>query len=163
MKLIGFTNSNFQSNYDDNKSMSDFMFILNGGVICWKSFKQHTMADLVCEVEYIAAFDVAKKAVWLQKFISELEVAPSLDGPILLYYNSTGTIDQAKKLKFHQHTKHILHPYHLVWEIVDRDDVNLQKIDRKKNLADLFTKALSVKEFKDHKIKMDIRYCTDWP
>ena len=39
---------------------------------------------------------------------------------------------------------------------MDRGDVNLQKIDGKKNLADPFTKALNVKEFEDHKLKMDI-------
>ena len=41
---------------------------------------------------------------------------------------------------------------------MDRDDVNLQKINGKDNLADLLTKALVVKEFEDHKMKMGIRY-----
>ena len=45
---------------------------------------------------------------------------------------------------------------------MDRDDVDLQKIDEKKNLVNPFTKALMVKEFENHKMKMDIRYCTDW-
>ena len=44
------------------------------------------MADSVCEAEYITASDAEKEAVWLQKFIDELGVAPSIDGPILLYY-----------------------------------------------------------------------------
>ena len=54
------------------------------------------MADSVREVEYIAASDVVKKAMWLRKFITELRVAPSLNGPILLYYDSTGAIAQVK-------------------------------------------------------------------
>ena len=41
--------------------------------------------------------------------------------------------------------------YHLVREIVNQDDVELQKIDGKKNLADPFTKALGIKEFDDFK------------
>ena len=45
---------------------------------------------------------------------------------------------------------------------MDRGDVDLQKIDGKENLADPFTKVLSVKEFNDYKLKMGIRYCTDW-
>ena len=45
---------------------------------------------------------------------------------------------------------------------MNRDDVELQKIDRKKNLTNPFTKALSVKEFEDYKIKMGIQYYTDW-
>ena len=41
-------------------------------------------------------------------------------------------------------------------------DIDLQKINEKKNLADLFTKALAIKEFDNHKSKMDIRYCAEW-
>ena len=43
LKLMGFTNFNFQSDHDDSKSISDYIFTLNGGVICWKSSKQHTV------------------------------------------------------------------------------------------------------------------------
>ena len=45
---------------------------------------------------------------------------------------------------------------------MDRGDVDLQKIDGKENLTDLFTKVLDVKKFDDHKLKMGIRYYTDW-
>ena len=107
-------------------------------------------------------FDAAKEAVWLSKFIGELGVSSSLDGPVLLYCDSTGIITQAKEPKSHQHTKHILHHDQLIQEIIDRDDVDHQKIDGKKNLTDPFTKALSVKEVEDHKMKMDIQYCIDW-
>ena len=60
------------------------------------------MADSVCEVEYIAASDAAKEAVKLRKFITKLDVAPSLNDPVLLYYDSTGAIAQAKEPKAHQ-------------------------------------------------------------
>ena len=89
-------------------------------------------------------------------------MAPSIDGPILLYCDSTGAITQVNEPKFHQRTKHILHRYYLVREIIDWDDIKLQKIDGKMNLADPFTKALEIKEFEDQKWKMGIRYYSDW-
>ena len=52
--------------------MSGFIFILNGEAVCWKSSKQHTVADFVGEAEYVAASDAAKEVVWLRKFITEL-------------------------------------------------------------------------------------------
>ena len=119
------------------------------------------MVDSICEVKYIAASDATKEAVWLRKFISELGVAPSVDGPILLYCDNTGAIAQAKEPRSHQCTKHILRRCHLIWKIVNRGDVDLQKIDGRKNLANLFTKALEIKEFDDHKSKIDIRYYID--
>ena len=96
------------------KVCRDLFFTLYGGAICWKSSKQHTVADSVCEAEYVTASDVAKEVVWLRKFIIELRVAPSLVGPVLLYCDSSGAIAQAKKSKAHQRTKHILRRYHLI-------------------------------------------------
>ena len=89
--------------------MSEYIYILNGRAICWQSFKQYTVADSTYEVEYITASDATKEAVWLRKFINKLGVEPSLDGPVLLYYDSTGAIAQAKESKSHQRIKHILH------------------------------------------------------
>ena len=120
-----------------------------------------TLWQTVCEVDYIAASDAVKEAVWMWKFFDELRVAPSIDGPVLLYYDNTRAIAQAKEPRSHQCTKHILRCYHFIWKIMDRGDVNLQKIDKKKNLTDLFTKALRIKKFDDYKSMMDIRYCTD--
>ena len=78
-----------------------------------RKVSSNTVADSVCEVEYVAASDAAKEAVWLRKFITELEVAPSLVGQVLLYCDSSGAIAQMKELKAYQRTKHILHRYHL--------------------------------------------------
>ena len=89
-------------------------------------------------------------------------MTPSFDGPIMLYCDNTSAIAQAKELKSHQQTKHILHYYHLFWKIVDRSDIELQKIDGKENLTGPFTKALGVKEFEDYKSKIGIRYYTNW-
>ena len=72
------------------------------------------MVDSICEPEYITASDAAKEAVWLRKFIDEFGVAPSIDGPVLLYCDYTGAITQVKESRSHQRTKHILRHYHRI-------------------------------------------------
>ena len=62
-RVDGFTYSNFQSNVDDCKMTSGFVYLLNGGVVSWKSSKQAIIADSTIEVEYVAACDAAKEAV----------------------------------------------------------------------------------------------------
>jgi len=109
------------------------------------------VADSVYEAEYIASPDVEKEAVWLRMFFGELGVAPSLDSPISMYYDSTGAIAQAKEPKSHQRTKHILHRYHLVQEIIKHGNIELLKIDGKENLADPFIKAVGMQEFNKYK------------
>ena len=72
LKFMEYTDFNFQSDCDDSKIMSGYLFILNGGAVCWKSFKQHTVTNSVSEAEYITASDAAKEVVWLRKFITKL-------------------------------------------------------------------------------------------
>src|SRR5262249_16659279 len=69
LQLRAFTDSSFQSDPDDSKSVSGFVFTLNGGAVSWRSSKQATIADSTTEAEYIATAEAAKEAVWMKKFI----------------------------------------------------------------------------------------------
>ncbi|KAL0445794.1 UNVERIFIED_CONTAM: Retrovirus-related Pol polyprotein from transposon TNT 1-94 [Sesamum latifolium] len=70
--LEGYSDASFQSDDDDAKSQSGFVFKLNGGVVASKSSKQDTTADSTTETEYIAASEAAKEAVWMKNYIQEL-------------------------------------------------------------------------------------------
>ena len=59
--VTGYTDASFQTDKDDSKSQSGYVFTINGGVVSWKSSKQETMADSTTEAEYIAASEAAKK------------------------------------------------------------------------------------------------------
>ncbi|KAL0442229.1 UNVERIFIED_CONTAM: Retrovirus-related Pol polyprotein from transposon RE2 [Sesamum radiatum] len=65
--LKGYNGASFQSDDDDAKSQLGFVFKLNGGVVAWKSSKQATIADSTTESEYVAALEVAKEAVCIEK------------------------------------------------------------------------------------------------
>ena len=47
---------------------------------------QYSVASFICDIEFFVAFDAGKEVVWLWKFISELEEAPFVDGPVFLYW-----------------------------------------------------------------------------
>ncbi|XP_057788404.1 secreted RxLR effector protein 161-like [Salvia miltiorrhiza] len=162
LKLEGFTDSSFQSDKDDSKSMSGFIFTLNGGAICWKSSKQETVADSTTEAEYIAASDAAKEAVWIRNFIQELGVVPSVVDPVPIYCDNNGAIAQAKEPRSHQRSKHIMRRYHLIREIIGRGDVVVERVASAENVADPLTKPLSQKVFEGHLEKMGLRYAGDW-
>ena len=86
LKLVGFTDSSFQSDHDDSRSVSGYIFTLNGGAICWKSFKQHTMADSICEAEYIATLETMKEAGVAEKIHHQARSStlPRWSSPALL-------------------------------------------------------------------------------
>ena len=83
-------------------------------------------ADSIIEAEYIAASDAAKKAIWIKKFMIELAMVLSIIDPVLLYYDNNGAIAQAKELRSHQRSKDILYRYHIIREIIARDDVKIE-------------------------------------
>ncbi|KAJ9566455.1 hypothetical protein OSB04_002421 [Centaurea solstitialis] len=80
ISVKGYSDASFQTDRDDFRSQSGYVFTLNGGAISWKSSKQDTIADSTTEAEYIAASDAAKEAVWLRNFLWISEWLPvSLD------------------------------------------------------------------------------------
>ncbi|XP_073033921.1 secreted RxLR effector protein 161-like [Primulina eburnea] len=51
LKLEGYTDSSFQSDVDDSKSTSGFVFKLNSGVVSWMISKQDTTIDSTTEAD----------------------------------------------------------------------------------------------------------------
>jgi hypothetical protein len=162
LKLDGYTDSSYQSDIDDSKSVSGYVFTCNGGAVSWRSSKQSTTADSTCEAEYIAASDAAKEAVWIKNYVSELGVVPSIASPVDLYCDNTGAIAQAKEPRAHQKSKHIQRRYHIIREIIGRGDVAILKIASAENIADPFTKAMTQNQLDRHLEKMGLKYCKEW-
>ena len=160
--VTGYTDASFQTDKDDYRSQSGFVFCLNGGAVSWKSSKQATVADSTTEAEYIAASEAAKEAVWIKKFITELGVVPSIADPLELYCDNNGAIAQAKEPRSHQRSKHILRRFHLIREIIERGDVKICRVPTDDNIADPLTKPLTQQRHDRHTRSLGIRYMTDW-
>ncbi|XP_038680956.1 secreted RxLR effector protein 161-like [Tripterygium wilfordii] len=161
LRVKGYTDASFQSDKDNFRSQSRYVFCLNGGAVSWKSSKQETVADSTTKSEYIAAFDAAKEAVWIKKFIAELEVVPSIADPIELYCDNNGAIAQAKEPRSHQRSKHILRRFHLIREIINRGDVKICRVSTNENIADPLTKPLTQQKHDQHNNSLGIRYMSD--
>ena len=78
----GYIDASFDTDPDDSKSQTGYVFILNGGAVSWCSYKQSFVAGSTCEAEYIAASEAANEGVWMKEFISDLGVIPSASGPM---------------------------------------------------------------------------------
>ncbi|KAL0411190.1 UNVERIFIED_CONTAM: Retrovirus-related Pol polyprotein from transposon TNT 1-94 [Sesamum latifolium] len=152
--------ASFQSNDDDAKSQSGFLFKLNGGVVAWKSSKQDTTADSTT-AEYIAASEAAKEAVWMKNYIQELGVVPSIAEPMVIFCDNNGAIAQAKEPRSHHRSKHILRRYHLLREMVSRGDCRMDRVSSAENTADPLTKPMSQIAHTQYLDKMGLRSVGD--
>ena len=141
LKVEGCIVSDFMTDVDDRKSTLGYIFLCNGGVVSWKSFKQPVIAYSTMKAEYIAASEVAKEAFWFKKFIMELDVMPS--DVTVLYYKNNGAIALAKESRSHQKSKHIEWWFHIICEYLKKKFVEVQRFTSMLNMVDLLTKPLS--------------------
>nr|GFC23622.1 retrovirus-related Pol polyprotein from transposon TNT 1-94 [Tanacetum cinerariifolium] len=121
-------------------SQTGYVFVLNGGVVDWKSAKQSIFATSSAEAEYIAAFDASKEAVWVRKFISGLGVVPTIEKPISMYCDNTGAIAIANESGNTKGARHFHAKVHYLREVIEFGDIKLEKVHTYDNLADPFTK-----------------------
>ncbi|KAK8556223.1 hypothetical protein V6N12_002634 [Hibiscus sabdariffa] len=137
LSIKGYTDASFQTDKDDSRSQSGFVFCLNG------------------------ASEATKEAVWIKKFISELGVVPSISDTIELYCDNNGAIAQAKEPRSHQRSKHILRRFHLIREIIDRGDMEICKVHTDDNIVDPLTKPLAQQKHDCHTKSLGIRFVSD--
>ena len=109
------------------------------------------------EAEYVATCEAAKEAVWLKKFLTDLEVVPNMHLSITLYCDNSGAVANSREPRSNKRGKHIERKYHLIREMVHRGDVTVTKISSKQNMADPFTKALTAKAFESHLHGLSLR------
>ncbi|KAA0040672.1 gag/pol protein [Cucumis melo var. makuwa] len=88
--LNEYTDFDFQTDKDARKSTSGSIFTLTGGAVVWTSVKQTCIVDSTMEVEYIPTCDTTKEAVWLRKFLTDLEVDRNMYLLITSYYDNNG-------------------------------------------------------------------------
>jgi hypothetical protein len=74
--------ASFQTDLDELKSQSGFLFTINGVVVSWKSSKEETVIDYTIEA---AASEYANESVWMRKFLIELGVFPNASNLLNLY------------------------------------------------------------------------------
>ena len=109
----------------------------------------------------MAAFEAAKEAVWMNKFLLDLQVIPSADLPITLYCDNSGATAQSKEPRYHKKHSNIERKYHLIRDIIERGDTVVTKIALEENLAYPFTKTLPVRVFEKHVDYMGVKSLPD--
>ena len=126
----GYIDASFDTNPDDSKSQTEYVFILNSGAVTWGSSKQSVMAGSTCEAEYIVASEAANEGVWMKEFISDLGVIPSASGRMKIFCDNTDAIALAKESRFHKRTKHMKRRFNSIRDQVKEGDIDVSRYIR---------------------------------
>ena len=75
------------------------------------------------------------------------DIGITFEEPIIIYCDNTSTVCMSKNPAFHSKTKHIAIKYHVLREKVAEKQIRLEYINTKEQIADIFTKALTMDTF----------------
>ena len=100
--------------------------------------------------------EAVKKAIWLQELVTYLGFKQQ---EVTIYCDSQSAIHLAKNQVYHSRTKHIDVRFHFVREILEEDDIKLQKIGTEDNPADMLTKVVTGIKFQHCLDLISIEHC----
>ncbi|KAK8574323.1 hypothetical protein V6N13_016124 [Hibiscus sabdariffa] len=103
--IKGYTDASFQTDKNDSRLQSGFVFCLNKDIVSKKSSKQDTVADSTTKAEYVSASEATKETIWIKEFLFELRVIISI---------ADAAIAQAKEPRSHQRPKHTFKCFYLI-------------------------------------------------
>lgn len=150
--LHGFSDASYASR-PKAKSMSGYVFLMNGGAITWRAKKQNVTATSSTEAEYVALADAAREAVWLRQITGEIS---SNYASLLILEDNQSSINSAKGNTDHSRSKHIDVKHHFIRDMVKSKKVKLDHIATENMTADILTKPLGRILFQKHRSAMSL-------
>ncbi|KAL0424985.1 UNVERIFIED_CONTAM: Retrovirus-related Pol polyprotein from transposon TNT 1-94 [Sesamum radiatum] len=151
--LVGYSDAGYLSDPHKAISQSGYVFMYGGTAISWRSTKQTLVATSSNHAELIALYEAGRECVWLRSLIhyvcESCGLEPIEKSPTVIYEDNTACIAQIKDGYIKgDRTKHISPKFFSTHELQVEGKVDVKQIPSSQNLADLFTKALPTKVFK---------------
>ena len=108
----------------------------------------------------MAYFEATIHALWMQSFISGLEVVDTITKPLKIYYDNFVAVFFSKNNKYSKGAKHMELKYFVVKEEIQKQRVSIQHICTELIIADPLMKGIQPKLFKEHVLRMGLG-CND--
>lgn len=153
--LTGYSDSDWDSNATDRRSVGGYVFFVGSCPVSWASKKQKTVALSSTEAEYMAVTIASQEAIWLRLLLAELGHPQS--APTVIFEDNQGAIDLSKNAAInHQRAKHIDIKHHFIRDLVEAHQVELRHCATDAMIADTLTKALDKNKFTLHRDFMNM-------
>lgn len=141
------------------RSTLDYVVLIAGSPVSWRSQRQASVSKSTTQAEYIAASEAACELIWLANLLIHAGVLDEdhSQSPIrssYLFIDNKGAIDLAQTDVINRQSRHIEVKYHLLRYMIDKQEIIPQHVLSADNIADGFTKPLGWIKFSDFLSKL---------
>nr|GEU70100.1 ribonuclease H-like domain-containing protein [Tanacetum cinerariifolium] len=126
------------------RSIIGYSVFLGNSLVSWKSKKQAVVSRSSTEAEYKAMCNVCCEVLWIRKVLTDLQVNISLH--VEMSCDNSSTIQIAANPVLHERSKHFEIDLYILREKIAAGFIKTKKVKSKDNIADLFTKGLTISE-----------------
>jgi hypothetical protein len=153
--IKSYSDSDWAGDTTDRKSTSGFICYLGNSPVHWTSKKQKCTSASTFESEYIALSDAARETL-LMKRRAESVMEIDVPAEVLCDNQAAEIVAKGGSGYVSRGAKHIDLKYHIVRDLVESKELQVNRVDTNDNVADVFTKPLVKVPFTYHRANIPV-------
>lgn len=153
-EVHGYSDSDFNGDQDEKKSIAGYIVMIGGTPISWSSRKQGIVTLSTCEAEYVAASYATCQSAWIELLLKELKI---MEPKKMLFFDNKSTIDLANHPMCHGRSKHLERRYHFLRYQINKEKFELEHCKTEWKLSDMLTKPPKKVSFDELKRSIGMR------
>ncbi len=102
-----------------------YYFFLNRAVVLSNNKKQRTVSTSITKAKYIVLGHIARKAMWIKRFINKMQLEKAIKN-LMLHGDNKMNIALTKNMESQHYIRHIGVQHHYIRELVNEGELTVK-------------------------------------